>query len=183
MGETALMWLRRVVSGPLIVLAFACAIGAVRIFMHNLPDSTFGDGIFATSVTAAAGAAAFFLLRPDLRRLSPVSVREWCLRNPLGQATALYLVAAILMVAAPSYMLDLRAARAPGVVRALPRARCHRRSARAARIRRGRDGVPAPGAGVPGPALGFGHCEARPGQTGTRPRPRAVIGTLEHLIG
>jgi hypothetical protein len=105
LGETALMWLRRVVSAPLIVLAFVCAIGAVRIFMHNLPDSTFGDGIFATSVTAAAGAAAFFLLRPDLRRLSLVGVREWCLRNPLGQATALYLVAAILMVAAPSYML------------------------------------------------------------------------------
>jgi phage shock protein PspC (stress-responsive transcriptional regulator) len=83
-------------------------VGAVRIFTGELPDQSTGSGIFTAIFGVAAGVGAFFLLRPDLLRLREVSVtqlREWVLRNPIGQALALYLIAAIFMIAAPEYEL------------------------------------------------------------------------------
>ena len=101
-------WLRRIAAAPLLLLALICAIGAVRIFTHDLPDESIGSGIFAAVIAAAFAAGAFFLLRPDLallRELSFAQIRDWACFNPLGQATALYVVAAILMRAVPEYQL------------------------------------------------------------------------------
>jgi len=101
-------WLRRVAAAPLVLLALICAIGAVRIFAHDLPDSTVVDGLFAAGLAAVAGAGAWFLLRPELqvlRGLSAAQWRDWFSRNPLGQALALYLIAAALMLVAPEYQL------------------------------------------------------------------------------
>jgi hypothetical protein len=101
-------WLRRIAAVPLVVLALICAIGAVRIFAHDLTDSTFTDGLFAAGLAAAAGAAVFFLLRPELQALRGLSFaqwRDWFCRNPLGQALGLYLVTAVLMLATPEYQL------------------------------------------------------------------------------
>src|SRR5437667_5726174 len=101
-------WLRRIAAAPLLLLALICGIGAVRIFTHDLPDESIGSGIFAAVIAAAFAAGAFFLLRPDfalLRELSFAQIRDWACFNPLGQATALYVVAAILMRVVPEYKL------------------------------------------------------------------------------
>ena len=101
-------WLRRIAAAPLLLLSLICAIGAVRIFTHDLPDESVGTGIFTALIAAATAAGAFLLLRPDfllLRELSLQQLRDWALRNPLGQAMALYLIAVALMVAAPEYQL------------------------------------------------------------------------------
>ncbi len=103
-----LNWLRRIAAVPLLVLALICAIGAVRIFTHDLPDETFGSGIFAAILAAAACVGAYFLFRSDLlvlRGLTFAQLRDWAYANPLGQAAALYGVAAIIMVASPEYQL------------------------------------------------------------------------------
>jgi hypothetical protein len=101
-------WLRRIAAAPLFLLALICAIGAVRIFSHDLPDETVGGGVAAALAAAAAAIGAFFLLRPDLlllRELTFAQVRNWAYWNPLGQAALLYVITAILMLAAPEYQL------------------------------------------------------------------------------
>ena len=103
-----MMWLRRIGAAPLLLLAFILCVGAVRIFTGNLPDQSTGSGIFISIFGAAAGVGAFFLLRPDLLRLREVSrtqFRDWVFKNPIGQALALYVIAAIFMIAAPQYEL------------------------------------------------------------------------------
>jgi hypothetical protein len=101
-------WVRRIAAAPLLLLALICAIGAVRIFSHDLPDETVGSGVAAALAAAAAAIGAFFLLRPDLlllRELTFAQVRNWAYWNPLGQAALLYVITAILMLAAPEYQL------------------------------------------------------------------------------
>lgn len=101
-------WLRRIAAAPLLLVALICTIGAVRIFTHDLPDETGASGIFAAILAVALAVGAFFLLRPDLvllRQLSFAQIRDWAYFNPLGQVTALYVVAAILMRAVPEYQL------------------------------------------------------------------------------
>ena len=103
-----MQWLRRIAAAPLALVALVCAIGAVRIFTHDLPNETFGSGVFAAVAAAAAGASVFFLLRPDLLRLRQLSfaqLRDWVYRNPLGQAASLYVITAALMLAGPEYQL------------------------------------------------------------------------------
>ena len=59
-------------------------------------------------VAAAAGAGAFFLMRPDiaaLHKLSFARFRELAFVNPLGQAGLLFAAAAILMLASPKHAL------------------------------------------------------------------------------
>jgi hypothetical protein len=41
-----MMWLRRIASAALVLLALILFIGAVRIFTHDLPDESVGSGIF-----------------------------------------------------------------------------------------------------------------------------------------
>jgi hypothetical protein len=101
-------WLRRIAAAPLLLLSLICVIGAVRIFTHDLPDEGGGGGVSAAVLAAASAVGAFFLLRPDLvllRQLTFAQVRDWAYSNPLGQAAVLYVVAAILMLAAPEYQL------------------------------------------------------------------------------
>jgi len=102
-------WLRRIAAAPLLLLSLICVIGSVRIFTHDLPEDEGGGGGASAAVLAAAAAVgAFFLLRPDLvllRQLSFAQVRDWAYFNPLGQAIALYVIAVILMLAAPEYQL------------------------------------------------------------------------------
>jgi len=103
-----MIWLRRIAAAPLLLLALICTIGAVRIFLHDLPDETVGSGVFTAIIAAAAGTGAFFLLRPDLsklRQLSFAQLRDWVYANAIGQAAVLYVIAAILMLAAPAYQL------------------------------------------------------------------------------
>jgi hypothetical protein len=103
-----MIWLRRIAAAPLLLLALVCTIGAVRIFVHDLPDASVGEGVFAALIAAVALVGAFFLLRPDLlllQQLSFAQAREWAYSNPLGQVAVLYVVAAILMLAAPPYQL------------------------------------------------------------------------------
>src|SRR5258708_26903393 len=106
--ERTMKWLRRIAAAPLLLLSLICVIGAVRIFTHDLPEDESGGGVAAAVVAAAAAVGAFFLLRPDLvllRQLSFAQVRDWAYFNPLVQAAALYVIAAILMLAAPEYQL------------------------------------------------------------------------------
>ncbi len=101
-------WLRRIAAAPLLLLSLICVIGAVRIFTHDLPEDESGGGVSAAVLAAAAAVGAFLLLRSDLvllRQLSFAQVRDWTYFNPLGQAVALYVIAAILMLAAPEYQL------------------------------------------------------------------------------
>jgi hypothetical protein len=103
-----MMWLRRIASAALVLLALILFIGAVRIFTHDLPDESVGSGIFTAIFALAAGVGAFFLLRPDILRLREVGFdqfRHWALANPIGQAVSLYVIAAILMIAAPNYQI------------------------------------------------------------------------------
>jgi hypothetical protein len=106
-------WLRRIASAPLLLLALICLIGTVKIFTHQLPDESTGTGIFTAILAVVTGGGAFYLLRPDLLRLRDVTFaefRQWATTNPLGQAIALYVIAAVLMVAMPEYQL------APGLL-------------------------------------------------------------------
>ena len=106
-------WLRRILSVPLILVAFVCLIGAVRIFAGNLPSSSSGEGFVAAFFALGLGTAAFFLLRPEIRRLRGLSFADFRRRvfaNPLGQAAMLWLAAAPFMAAAP------KAALLPGFV-------------------------------------------------------------------
>jgi len=99
-----MIWLRRIAAVPLFLLAFVCAVGAVRSFGGSLHGSGFGGGVFYAFVAAAFGAGVYFLLRPDLRRLRSLSrtqVRRWVFKNPLGQAVLLYAAAAVIMLAMP----------------------------------------------------------------------------------
>jgi hypothetical protein len=101
-------WLRRIAAAPLLLLALICAIGAVRIFTHDLPDETIGTGIFTAVLAALSIAGAFFLLRPDLlllRELTFAQIRDWLYTNPLGQAALLYVIAAIIMATGPEYQI------------------------------------------------------------------------------
>src|SRR5262245_47499924 len=97
--------LRRILALPILLLALIFSIGAFRMFTGDLPDSSAGEGVFVAALAAVSIAAAFSLLRLDLRGLSTASVRQWIVSNPLGQATLLYAAAAVVMVAAPSYSL------------------------------------------------------------------------------
>ena len=108
-----MIWIRRVLAAPVLLVSFICVIGAVRIFAGNLPDSTTGEGVMAALFAAATGTGGYFLLRPDIRKLGGLSsaqVRRWFLENPLGQAALLWAVAAPIMAAAP------KAAMLPGLV-------------------------------------------------------------------
>ena len=101
-------WVCRFVAAPLLLLALICAIGAVRIFSHDLPAESLGTGVFAAVGAVAAVGGAFLLLRPDLlllRELTVDQLRAWALSNPLGQAASLYVLAAVLMVAIREYQL------------------------------------------------------------------------------
>lgn len=103
-----MIWLRRIAAAPLVLLAWICAIGAVRIFSKNLPDSTYGEGVFAAFIAAASAAGVYFLLQPDLQRLRAVplsQIRNSMFTNPIGQATLLYLAAASIMLAASKISL------------------------------------------------------------------------------
>lgn len=102
-----MMWLRRIGAAPLMLLAFILFVGAVRIFTGDLQESV-GSGVATAIFAVAAGAGAFFLLRPDILRLREIGfaqVRHWALANPLGQAVSLYAIAAVVMIAAPKYQL------------------------------------------------------------------------------
>ena len=108
-----MIWIRRIASAPLLLLTFVCAIGAVRIFSGNLPDSSPSEGIMVAIFAVLTGAGAHLLLRPDIRRiggLSALEIRKWFFANPLGQAALLWLAAAAIMAAAP------KAAILPGFV-------------------------------------------------------------------
>jgi hypothetical protein len=103
-----MLWLRRIASAPLLLLALICGIGATRIFLKNLPDSSFGEGVFVAIFAAGFVLGACFLLRPDLERLRRVpaaQLRSWLFTNPIGQAAILYVAAAVLMVAAPKFSI------------------------------------------------------------------------------
>ena len=108
-----MIWIRRVLAAPLLLVALVCVIGAVRIFTGNYPDSSTGLGVMTTLFAAVTGAGAFFLLRPDIRKLGGLSsaqVRTWFFTHPLGQAALLFAGAATIMSAAP------KAAMLPGLV-------------------------------------------------------------------
>ena len=61
------------------------------------------SGVSAAALAAASAVGAFFLLRPDLRELTFVEVRDWLCLNPLGQAALFYVATAIVMLAIPEY--------------------------------------------------------------------------------
>ena len=103
-----MIWLRRVAAAPLVLLAWICTIGMIRIFSKNLPNSSYGEGVFVAFLAAASAVGAYFLLRPDLsnlRSLSAAQIRGWVFTHPIGQAVLLYLAAATIMVAAPKVSL------------------------------------------------------------------------------
>lgn len=100
-----LQWIRWIAAAALGLLAFICLVGALRAFAHTLPDATPGTGIFAAFVAAVSAAGVYFLVRPELRGWTPARLREWVRWNPLGQALALYMAAAVVMLAAPAYGL------------------------------------------------------------------------------
>jgi hypothetical protein len=103
-----MLWLRRIAAVPLLLLAFICGIGAIRIFMKNLPDSSFGEGVIVAIFAGASILAVCFLLRTDierLRRMPAATIRGWFFGNPIGQAATLYVAAAVVMVAAPKASL------------------------------------------------------------------------------
>ena len=72
-------------AGPIAETAFFERVAAL-FPGHDLPDETFGSGVSAAALAAASTVGAFFLLRPDLRELTFVEVRDWLCLNPLGQA-------------------------------------------------------------------------------------------------
>ena len=101
-------WLRRIAAAPLLLLALIFTIGAVRIFTGDLPDDSAGGRVSTAILAGVTLIGALFLLRPDLlllRQLTFAQARDWTFSNPLGQALLLYVVAAILMLAAPPYQV------------------------------------------------------------------------------
>lgn len=101
-GARALVsWLRRLAAIPVALVAFICAVGAVKSLTGKLPDSGVGSGIFFAVVAAGLVAGAFFLIRPDVRALTAAEVRQWLLTKPLGQAVLLYVAAVVLMIPFP----------------------------------------------------------------------------------
>jgi hypothetical protein len=107
-GVSIVIWIRRILAAPLLLLSLVCLVGTVRIFSGNLPGSAVGEGVMAAFFAAVTGAGAGFVLRPDLRRmrtLSSARVRGWFFTNPFGQAVVLYTAAAVVMAAAPKASL------------------------------------------------------------------------------
>src|SRR5215831_1255938 len=103
-----MLWIRRILSAPLLLLAFICLVGMLRMMLGNLRGSSAGEGVMVALFAAVAATAAFYLLRPDLRRLRGITrsdIRRWLLTNPIGQAVVLYVAAAVLMAAAPKASL------------------------------------------------------------------------------
>jgi hypothetical protein len=103
-----MMWVRRVLSAPLLLVAFLCAAGTVKIFTGHQPGATGAEGFVAALLACATGAGAYFLLRPDVRRwhgLSSGQIGKRVFANPLGLAVLLWAVAAAIMAAAPGHAL------------------------------------------------------------------------------
>ena len=98
-----MIWVRRVLAAPLLLVSLVCLIGAGKSFAGRLPESSTGMGVMSLLFAAATGAGAYFLLRPDIRKLGGLSspqVRKWIFTNPLGQAALLYAVAVPIMAVA-----------------------------------------------------------------------------------
>ena len=105
-GMLALIrWIRWIAAAALALVAFVCAVGAAKAITGRLPDSGVGSGVFFAVVAAGLTAGAYFLIRPDLRTVSKADARRWFLTNPLGQAAALYVGAAAVMVPLPRLAL------------------------------------------------------------------------------
>jgi hypothetical protein len=97
-----MIWIRRVLAAPLILVSLICAIGAGKNFAGRLPDSSTGMAVMSVLFAAATGAGAYFLLRPDVRKLGGLTspqVRKWFFTNPLGQAVLFYAAAVPIMAA------------------------------------------------------------------------------------
>ena len=96
----AMIWIRRVLAAPLLLVSLICGIGAGKSFAGRLPDSSTGMGVMSLLFAATTGVGAYFLLRPDIRKLGGLTspqVRKWIFTNPLGQAALLYAVAVPIM--------------------------------------------------------------------------------------
>ena len=109
-----MIWFRRVAAAPLLLLAFIGVVGLIKSVSHRI-DDPIENAIFCAILVLLTVGGAFFLLRPDidhLRVLSFSQVRHWTYTNPLGQAMALYVVAAVLMAAYPAGQI------LPGVIAA-----------------------------------------------------------------
>ena len=109
-----MMWFRRVAAAPLLLLTFIGAIGLVKSASHRIDDPV-GNAIFCAILVLVTVCGAFLLLRPDIKRLRGLSfqqIRHWFYTNPLGQAIALYILAALLMAAYPDGQII------PGVIAA-----------------------------------------------------------------
>jgi hypothetical protein len=103
-----MIWVRRVLAAPLLLVTFICVVGSVRMFAGKLPNATPGEGVMAALFAAVCGTAGYFLLRPDIQRLGGLSsaqFRKWLFTNPLGQAALLYAVATPIMAVAPKVAL------------------------------------------------------------------------------
>jgi hypothetical protein len=103
-----MIWIRRILAAPLLLLTFICVVGSVRMFAGQLPNATAGEGFMAALFAAAAGAGAYFLLRPDIRKLGGLSsaqFRSWLFSNPLGQAALLWTAATLIMAVVPKAAL------------------------------------------------------------------------------
>ncbi len=101
-------WLRWIAAAPLLLLALILTIGAVRIFTGDLPDNSEGGWVSTAVFAAVALIGALLLLRPELsllRQLTFAQIRNWAYSNPIGQAALLYVIATILMLAAPAYQV------------------------------------------------------------------------------
>jgi len=106
------MWFRRAAAAPLLLLAFIGVVGLIKSVSHRI-DDPLGNGIFCAILVLVTVGGTFFLLRPDIERLRELSLpqlRRWFYTNPLGQAIALYVVAAVLMAAYPNGQI------VPGVI-------------------------------------------------------------------
>jgi hypothetical protein len=101
-GRALTRWLRWIAASALLLIAGICTIGAIRAFTHDLPDSTTETGVSAAVIALVFGTAAFFLLRPEIGALTPAKTRDWLRFHPLGQALAIYVIAALGMVTTPS---------------------------------------------------------------------------------
>ena len=109
-----MMWIRRIAAVPLLLVAFIGGVGLMKSISHRIEDPV-GNGIFSAILMLVTLCGAFLLLRPDverLRGLSLLQVRHWFYTNPLGQAIALYILAAVLMAAYPDGQII------PGVIAA-----------------------------------------------------------------
>jgi hypothetical protein len=95
-------WLRWAAAAALLLIALICAVGAIRAFTHDLPDSTVGTGVFAAVIALGFGTATFFLVRPELSTWTRERAWEWFGLHPLGQALAFCVAAGVGILAAPS---------------------------------------------------------------------------------